>query len=889
MKKLVSAFACLILLLSLMLQMALPSVLSQATDLNVLVRDTISEPIYIDPAWVYDAASAELLMNVYEPLLWFNRAETGEFLPMLATEWNWVEGGGKLKNGTIMTRSPENYTWVGRWEFKIRTTATFQDAGGGHSWEGATLTTADVEYTFERLLVTDNYDGPAKMVWKPVLNAYSASDVDAYLTAEGFPLNETTGWNTRVDEAIDHTIECNDTHVWFNLVMPYPQFLGIIAQQLGSILCKDWCTDTSIPGHDRNWPGMQVGDSWANYWNPDEPALGWLNGVYGALGTGPYMFNYWNTGPGGLWSVVKNPNYWRGWTDYDGLHPAHVNEYQSWYIPEWSMRQLRLLGGISDFCAVPRMYMNEILGKPGIDCMWPLIELSCNAVCYNLLVSNTSTHLGRLLPNDTWAPDGAPANIFNYSAVRLGFAHAFNYTKYLEALTPNEAISPTTPILDILTPNVAQPGQPEDPAHGLKKKYGISTEPADTLAYNLTLAAEYLKKIPGLWANGFTMDFVYNDGNVEDEMVARVLKDGLDQITATIPGAPTFSITIVSEPWGQYRLEWVARTLPYFTYELNANYPDYLDAHYFAYTFMGSHGVAGAQGYLSITEFPSQEIDDEIAAGHYEWLNHKYVDLCPGFVLQVPFTHHFQRDWVDTGAIGPAPGTYDPTNAPLWNKTQEGKWVYNPIYPGEYVYDIYKSLLEVKYDVAVTAFTKEPCVDGFVAMVNRSEIIQMYKPMPVHVTVERLDLEPFFVDVNVAVIKTDEAGFETLCDDPRMAVLGPGDTVTLDFLWNQTLPIGKVYTLKAVAFVVDSNPNNNVMPDPPFQVVWWPDCNGPVGGVWAQWPSVGDDIIDAKDLRALMRSWPPEAYQEVCDFDANTVIDGKDLMVLMKYLGTAYP
>jgi peptide/nickel transport system substrate-binding protein len=874
----------------------------------------------IDPAWSYDTASAELLMNVYEPLLWFNRTETGEYTPMLATEWHWVAGTGKYYDDSLgeyvtTSTSPEGYTWAGRWEFTIRSGVKFHDDGVApkHSWEGKTLTTEDVEHTFERFLVVDCSTGPSWMMWDPLFGASWAGEVDHTLTSRGFPVNETTGWNTKVDEAIDHGIERNATHVWFNLIMPYPPFLQIVAQQWGSIMCKDWLLDTTIPGHQYEWPGMQVGDAWADYHDPGKSALYYVSTASpgphldAMLGTGPYMFNYWNTGAGGVWSVVKNNNYWRGWSDYDGLHPAHVTEFQSWYIPEWSTRRLRFLGGISDFCAVPRMYMNEILGKPGIDCMYPLVNLAADGCFYTFLVSSTSTRMGTgPLVNATlttgWSSTNSPVNIFNFSDVRRAFAHAFDYQSFLEAAYLNEAYSPTTPILDILAPNVAQPGQPEDPVANTRKMYGISDEPANTLAYNLTLAAEYLKKVPGLWTNGFTMDFVYNEGNLMREMAARLLKDGLEWISANVAGAPKFTITVSMIPWSVYKLEWKAHNLPYFIVGWLADYPD---AHNFAHPFMHSAGAFSRwQGYVGVTEFPTAEIDQQIALGitdpnravHYQWLNQKYVDLTPGFILDTATGRHFQRNWVDTGAIGPAPGTYDPLHAPLWKKTQEGTWYYNPIYPGEYVYDIYKNIVTVQEcDVAVTAFTKEPVVSGYVALVNRSDTIQMYKAMPLHVTVARLDSHAFYADFVVGVVRRDSSGYEVAIDS-QLVLLGPGDSEIVDFLWNETeLTLGETYNLYAVVYpsspyASDTNMANNQGSDPPFQVVWYPDCNGPVEGIWAEWPSVGDNQIEGKDLRALMRSWPPAgAYHDVCDYDVNGVIDSKDQRVLMRFWGKGYP
>jgi len=902
MNKLVVALASLLLLSSLMLPLTVPSVRAQPTDINLLVVDTIGEPMDIDPAWSYDTASAELLMNTYETLLWFNRTETGEYTPILATEWNWVEGSGKLSTGEILTTSPEGLEWAGRWEFKINTAATFHDDGVSpkRSWEGKAITTEDIEHTFERILLTDCSTGPAWMIFEPLVNGYWMGDVNATCFDNGVGSLNEYGWNTECDEMIDHVVERNATHVWFNLMLPegYP-FLQIVAQQWGSILCKDWCTDTSISGHEYEWPGMQVGDKWIDYWDPDKSPLYYVSTAHpglhldAVLGTGPYMFNYWDTGAGGSWSVVKNDNYWRGWDNYDGLHPVHVNEFQSWYIPEWPTRRLRFLGGICDFCAVPRMYMTEVLGQPGIDCMYPLTNLACDAAFFTFLVSSTSARMGaKPLTNATlttgWSSTNSPVNIFNFSDVRLAFVHAFDYDSYLEAAMLDEAFSPTTPILDILAPNVPQPGQPEDPVKNTRKKLGVSYElsdPAigDTNAYNLTLAAKYLQKVSGLWASGFTMDFVYNEGNLMREMAARILKDGLEEISATVSGAPTFTITVTMIPWSVYKLEWKAYNLPYFIVGWLADFPD---AHNFAHPFMHSIGAFSRwQGFMGVTEFPTQQIDDLIADGiaktprepYYEQLNQIYVDMSPGFPLQVPTGRHFQRDWVDTGATYQKPGTYDPLNAPLWNKTQEGKWYFNPIYPGEYVYDLWKKTETAQeLDVGIESIT--PDATGTTIWLEPYTTL-MHDPLTFTIAVKRYDTTGPFEDFVVGLQRVNLMnGYTTVVNMTSITSMGPSGTISVELTWNETtdtLGPADSYRIGAVvypthSYVSDTNMANNILNDGTVTVTLFPDCNA-------------DGSVDGSDFFVFLQAWgtsPPS--DPSADFTGDGTVDGSDFFVLLR-------
>jgi len=105
-----------LLILSTLLTVVPTGFSAGGTNLKVLITDTIGEPMDSDPAWSYDTGSAELLMNVYEPLLWFNRTSMSTYLPMIASEWT---------NDIINETSPEGFVWKNRWYFKLNTSARF--------------------------------------------------------------------------------------------------------------------------------------------------------------------------------------------------------------------------------------------------------------------------------------------------------------------------------------------------------------------------------------------------------------------------------------------------------------------------------------------------------------------------------------------------------------------------------------------------------------------------------------------------------------------------------------------------------------------------------------------------------------------------------------------
>jgi len=107
-----------------------------------MIVATISKPDSVDPAWAYDFASSQLIFNVYETLIFYDRESVDRFVSMLATDWHINEDG-------------LSYT------FKIRENVKFHN--------GETLTTEDVEYSFERAMVQDrsrpNMDALRGFAW----------------------------------------------------------------------------------------------------------------------------------------------------------------------------------------------------------------------------------------------------------------------------------------------------------------------------------------------------------------------------------------------------------------------------------------------------------------------------------------------------------------------------------------------------------------------------------------------------------------------------------------------------------------------------------------------------------------------------------------------------
>jgi len=546
----------------------------------------VGSPRSVDPAWAYDTASSELIFNVYETLIFYNRESVDEFVPMLATDW-------------LISEDGLTYT------FKIREGVKFHN--------GETLTTEDVEYSFERVMVQDRSGGPAWMLYEVLLGCQKAN------------LND-PDWGVKIED----TVQSNDTHVWFNLASSYAPFPAILSQSWSSIVNKKFCVEHG------DWPGTW--EKWQDYHDPDvsplddpEPAM---------CGTGPYILDSWIYGE--EWSIVKFDEYWRGW-------PAHgcrgyVERATVKLIASWLARKTMFLDGEVDIAYVPKMYMHEIFGQPGIECIYPLPELSCYGIFFNQNISLRSWYLkpphSVELDYGELNEGGIPPDFFSDIDVRKGFAYAINYTEFLQTAYFSWAIYPGTPVIE---------GLPfRDPD---QERY----------EFNLTRTEEHLRKAWNgqLWTTGFTLTIPYQMGSLPRETIAKMLEANIESLN------PKFHINAQAVEWGMpvsYRL---------LTLFMSGWLADYPDPHNFVYAFMHSTGT-----FSVLQDYGNATVDTLVEEGlkmmntsrrreiYYE-LQQIYHDECPSVAIYQPIGRHWERTWVQG-------------------------WYYNPAYPGLYFYHLWK-------------------------------------------------------------------------------------------------------------------------------------------------------------------------------------------------------
>ncbi len=601
-------------------------------------------PETVDPAWCYDTASAELIFNVYETLIYFDGELLEEYIPMLATSMPVVEN-------ITGTTSPEGLPWYFRYTFEIRTGLTFHN--------GYALTPADVEYSFERAMVQDRIGGPTWMFYEPLLNTWGAEGLGDIGNATN-PGPDVA----LVGNMIDHAVESDATHVWFNLAFPgaYAPFLQILSQSWSSILSKQWVNDLITAGRN-DWNG-EWGDhtGWIAYHYPLVSPLDDPTPVM--MGTGPFTFvtltmvdNYWR--------VDRNTAYWRGWpVDWpappypsvplgtDVTPAGYVDSVKVTWAYDTATAESMFLAGDVDFCAIPRTDIGLIVGQPGIRCIYPLPGLAVGTMFFNFDIDPTTPY-GTINDYGVFSAGGIPRDFFGNAAWgihnRLAFAYAFDYATYLSEAFLGEAISPATNIIPgLLCYDPSVPGY----------------------TFDIDAAYNEFSQVPGLVATGFTISVTYNTVNKARKMACERLQAGMNAINAKY--GTNFIVNVVNIDWAPYLAAMVAHQLPVFFIGWLADYPD---PHNFAFPFYHSAGTfAASQNYYNPTM--DALIDQGIAApaeercAIYTQIQQLARADTPSVPIYDAIGRHFERDWTVGWFYNIiAPGLYA---ANLW------KWYYVP-------------------------------------------------------------------------------------------------------------------------------------------------------------------------------------------------------------------
>ncbi len=285
---------------------------------NEFIIQESGEPETLDPAWAYDTASSEPIINVYEPLIFYEGSTIDEFESRLATEWEQVDDT--------------------TYRFKIREGVEFHN--------GNSLTPSDVEYSLERLMVMDRDGGPSWMLLEPLLGVHGTRNADGEINVDFSEIDDSV-------EVVD------DDWVQLNLESPYPPFLDILARSWAMVIDQEWAAEQGA------WPGTE--ETWENYNNPDTAPL-----QENMNGTGPFKFDRWEKGSQTVLSQFDD--YWRDTANFDRVKIQ--------YVSEWSTRKQAFLQGDADIAYVPRANSEEVIGEEGIVVHENLPSLQTNPAAF---------------------------------------------------------------------------------------------------------------------------------------------------------------------------------------------------------------------------------------------------------------------------------------------------------------------------------------------------------------------------------------------------------------------------------------------------------------------------------------------------------------------------
>jgi peptide/nickel transport system substrate-binding protein len=592
----------------------------------------------LDPALAYDTASAEVIQNVYETLVFYDGEATDAFVPMLAESWEVSD------DGTVYT-------------FKIRSGVKFH--------QGGDMTPSDVAYSFQRGLLQGGYSSPQWLLAEPFFGV-GLDDVtgivDDFASADDREALKANDPATLVAacEKVQAAVVADDAAgtVTMTLAQAWGPFLPTIAQTWGSVMDKEWVIENG------GWDGSC--DTWQDFYgmaSADDP--------FSTIANGTGAFTLEKFANGEEIDLARNESYWR--------EPAKLERVVLKAVPEWGTRFSMMQAGDADLAVVPsanRSQMDELVGEK---CVFSIetSEYTCeivddsqpfrvrlgrpgisqDVILYNWNISTSEDSPNPYIGSGIIDGNGIPADFFSDAHVRKGFSYAFDWDTLISDVYNGEA----TQSFQLTLPGM--PGFFLDTPHytlDLEKsaeEFKLADVDKDGIAAGEDPEGD-------IWTAGFRVQMAYNQGNPTRQTIAEILAGNLAAVNEL------FVVETLGLPWPAYLRSQRALQIPIMT---GGWLEDIHDPHnwYQPYT-TGTYG--GRQALPDDVKAQFKEIltrgvsatDPAARAEIYKEANQLYYDLAVGTPLVLVTGHGFSQRWVQ-GVI------------------------LNPIFPGNYYYTIYKA------------------------------------------------------------------------------------------------------------------------------------------------------------------------------------------------------
>ena len=480
---------------------------------NAVIKVTIGEPDYLDPAVDYEASGGEIIMNVYETLVWYDGASASNLIPLLATEVPSLTNGGVSIDGL-------NYT------FNLKSGVKFHD--------NTTMDAIDVEYSFERALRIHDPGGPSWMM-EQVMNDYIQYYVGGPLidfkdqsygaqwvfdaiggTADDYIITELDVQN--VSEASVLILDSDTVRI--RLTHPYPAFLSIAAYTVMSIVSKDFV------------------EANGGVTNAEHNAYMDEN----TCGTGPYKLFSWEKG-----SRIHVTR----WDSYHGTAPALKDVYVI-KANDVNTRILMLQAGDADIAYIPISYEPLFLGNDSFEITKGLPTFTIDFAGFNTEINTTqAATFGSNVPSD----------FFTDKNIRKAFVHLMDSASFIDDYLDGNGVQMNGPIpMGMLGYNASAPAY----------EYNV------TMAKEYLENATNPLTGNSWWVDGFAVALIYNAGNMLRQTACQYLKTALESLNS-FPGIHgTFQATITGLDWPTYlaNMRMHPSPLPVFILGWSPDYPD---------------------------------------------------------------------------------------------------------------------------------------------------------------------------------------------------------------------------------------------------------------------------------------------------------------------------
>ena len=559
---------------------------------TAFVNAQIGEPDYLDPAVDYETAGGEVIQNVYETLVWYDRESVIDLVPMLATSVPTIDNGGISEDGM-------NYT------FNIREGVTFHD--------GTALTAEDVTYSIQRVLRIHDPNGPSWMleqIMTNYLSFYIGGDLQTYIDDNAPPqwildaIGETDPAYILTEDDLTAVAESAITEVDsmtvnFRLTRPYPAFIKICAYTVMSIVSKDF---------------VEANGGIAN---------GEQNDFMDAntCGTGPYEFVEWDFGT--QIRMTRFAGYW-------GAAPALEDVYLLTASDE-ETRMSMLENGTADTALVSIEFESRFDGSD-YEVIKGLATFDMTFTGFNMNINTTQAAL---------YGGNVPSDFFQDKNMRLAFVHMLDYDTFITNVLMGNAILPNGVI-----PKGMFGYDETIPTY----EYDLATA-ADYLKQTINTDTGN-----SWWVDGFDMALFYNAGNTYRETVCMYLRDALNELTdmaAAEGGSAVFSATVNTLDWPSYLANLRMSPSPFPMFYLGWA-PDYADPDDYTTPFLDSvygsypHTTGYANASIDLlVRAAAVELDETLRAEMYSDMSMLVYEDAPYMWLWQGSQFHVERSWVE--------------------------------------------------------------------------------------------------------------------------------------------------------------------------------------------------------------------------------------------------